>query len=337
MLRLSQADDGPHAVGPEIHHSESVYLNAIDPNGPIGGFFRVGERPRQAQAEVTACLYLPEGDVLFSFARPATGPVPTFSAGGLRWEVLEPFERWHLVYEGTVLRLVEPGLLADPGRAYRECPRVRLAVDWEVQAAAPAVGGEPAEPQERPGEEFARGHYEQLVVVSGTLSVDGRPQAFGGAGLRDHSWGPRHWHAPWYYRWCTACSGPDFGFAATWLARRDGGTLRTGFVWDDGQLLPLGGLELATSWREPELWQEAISLRFATPARRYQVAGRVLRCLPLRHRRAEQTGAGADPDRGLTRITEGLTRYELDDGRVAYGIAEYLDQLEAGRPVGLSV
>lgn len=337
MLRPSPVDDGPHPVGPEVHHSESVYLNAVDPTGPIGGFFRVGERPHQGRAEVTACLYLPDGDVLFSFARPEVGPVPTFQAAGLRWEVLEPFERWRLSYEGSALRLVDPGLLADPGRAHRESPRVTLAVDWQVQAAAPAVGGEPSQPQERPGEEFARGHYEQLVVVSGTVTVDGRDQPFAGAGLRDHSWGPRHWHAPWYYRWCTASGGPSFGFAATWWAHRDGRVLRSGFVWDDGQLVPLDDLQLTTSWREPELWQDHVTLRFTTPARTYQVEGQVLRCLPLRHRRSDAQGPTAEPGSEPTRITEGLTRWELDDGRVAFGLAEYLDQLDDGTPVGLSV
>ena len=35
--------------------------------------------------------------------------------------------------------------------------------------------------------------------------------AIDGYGLRDHSWGPRFWQAPWYYRWLTANFGGDFG------------------------------------------------------------------------------------------------------------------------------
>ena len=36
-----------------------------------------------------------------------------------------------------------------------------------------------------------------------------------------------------------------------------------------------------------------------------------------------------------TRISEGLTEWTLDDGRVGYGLSEYLDQIIDGEPVGL--
>jgi hypothetical protein len=37
----------------------------------------------------------------------------------------------------------------------------------------------------------------------------------------------------------------------------------------------------------------------------------------------------------VTRISEGMTRWTLDDGRVGYGLSEYLDQIVDGKPVGL--
>ncbi len=47
--------------------------------------------------------------------------------------------------------------------------------------------------------------------------------------------------------------------------------------------------------------------------------------IPLRNRRE-----------GLvTRISEGLTEWRLDDGRVGYGLSEYLDQIIDARPVGI--
>ncbi len=53
-----------------------------------------------------------------------------------------------------------------------------------------------------------------------------------GFGLRDHSWGPRYWQAPWYYRWLTANFGAGFGFMGSRIARRDNDGIRGGFVWD---------------------------------------------------------------------------------------------------------
>ena len=52
----------------------------------------------------------------------------------------------------------------------------------------------------------------------------------------------------------------------------------------------------------------------------------MLNLIPLRNRR----------DEGLvTRISEGLTEWTLDDGRVGYGLSEYLDQIVDDQPVGL--
>ena len=84
-------------------------------------------------------------------------------------------------------------------------------------------GGEPdGAPRERPGEEFARGHYEQLVGATGTIRV-------GDDDVDDRRLrparplvGPAHWQAPWYYRWLTANFGDDFGFMGSRIARRDG-------------------------------------------------------------------------------------------------------------------
>ena len=61
------------------------------------------------------------------------------------------------------------------------------------------------------------------------------------------------------------------------------------------------------------------------------VRGSVLRLIPLRNRRADQDG-----DELVTRISEGLTRWTLEDGRTGYGLSEYLDQIVDGSPVGLA-
>jgi hypothetical protein len=38
----------------------------------------------------------------------------------------------------------------------------------------------------------------------------------------------------------------------------------------------------------------------------------------------------------VTRISEGLTEWTLSDGRVGYGLSEYLDQIVDDQPVGLA-
>ena len=51
--------------------------------------------------------------------------------------------------------------------------------------------------------------------------------------------------------------------------------------------------------------------------REWKISGEVLNLIPLRNRR----------DGLVTRISEGLTQWTLDDGRVGYGWSEYLDQI----------
>lgn len=81
-------------------------------------------------------------------------------------------------------------------------------------------GGEPDVAHEKPGEEFAKGHYEQLVEATGSIRVGSEEWQINGCGLRDHSWGPRYWQAPWYYRWLTANFGSDLGFMASRVAKK---------------------------------------------------------------------------------------------------------------------
>jgi hypothetical protein len=58
----------------------------------------------------------------------------------------------------------------------------------------------------------------------------------------------------------------------------------------------------------------------------WKVSGRVLNLIPLRNRREGH----------ITRISEGLTEWTMEDGRVGYGLSEYLDQIVDGQPVGLA-
>jgi hypothetical protein len=155
--------------------------------------------------------------------------------------------------------------------------------------------------------------------------------------LRDHSWGPRFWQAPWYYRWLTANAGPDFGFMASRVARRDGPGTRGGFVWEDGSLYLCDDVELTTEYEGDDAYHRRIDgrLRSSRSEREWTFAGEVLNLIPLRNRRRDPA-AGDDAPWLHTRISEGMTRWTMADGRVGYGLSEYLDQIVDGQPVGLA-
>ena len=56
-----------------------------------------------------------------------------------------------------------------------------------------------------------------------------------GFGLRDHSWGPRFWQAPWWYRWLTINFDDDAGFVLSIITHRDGEQRIGGVVFEDGE------------------------------------------------------------------------------------------------------
>jgi hypothetical protein len=94
-------------------------------------------------------------------------------------------------------------------------------------------------------------------------------------------------------------------------------------------MIPCDGFEISTDWVGEDQYHHGIRAVLSASdvdgiARQWEVTGRVLGLIPLRNRRDGQ----------ITRISEGLTEWTLADGRVGYGLSEYLDQIEDGVPVG---
>jgi len=132
-IRLDPADEYMHALEDASNFNESMYFNVYDPKAQIGGFFRLGNRANEGKAEMTTCVYLPDGRVAFMFDRPAIDSNDAFDAGGMRFDVVEPFEALTVAYDGKAIILEDPLVLADPRRAFTESP-------WStVQVSSPTV------------------------------------------------------------------------------------------------------------------------------------------------------------------------------------------------------
>ncbi|MFQ5416975.1 MAG: hypothetical protein ACE5FL_08005, partial [Myxococcota bacterium] len=107
-LRLEPADEWTHENTGESNFNESMYFNFFDPAQQAGGFARIGNRPNEGRAEVTICLYRPKGRVLFNFKRASIADNDHFEAGGMRFEVQQPFKRLHVAYAGKACLLEDP-------------------------------------------------------------------------------------------------------------------------------------------------------------------------------------------------------------------------------------
>ena len=243
-LRLEPSDEYLHPLETASNFNESMYFNVYDPHERVGGFFRLGNRANEGYAEMTTCIYLPDGRVGFMFARPEIANNDAFDAGGMQL-------RGHRTVRGAagdVHRQGRPARRAaadgaSPQGVHRE-PLGRLRRPTSpTGASSTAFGGEPVNDDGSPLTEdlsggFARGHYEQHVGARGVIRVGDEEWEVDGYGLRDHSWGPRYWQAPWYYRWLTMNFGEDAGFVVSVITARDGSERVGGVAFEDGEVPP---------------------------------------------------------------------------------------------------
>lgn len=338
-VRLEPQDEYMHELGPEPNFNESMYINCFDPKTKMGGWFRMGNRANEGYAEMTVCIYLPDGRVGFMFKRPEIVNNDRLDAAGMTWTMEKPFEELRVDYVGKVVVLSNPYEMSNPREAFKNNPysECEVHLTFTGQGRDSMFGGEPDKPHEKPGEEFAKAHYEQLVEATGTIRIGDEQWNIDGYGLRDHSWGPRYWQAPWYYRWLTANFGPDLGFMASRVARKDGPGTRGGFVWENGTMHLCDDVRISTVTQGDEHFHQVVTgvLRSSRSQREWHFQGTVLNMIPLRNRRTTEAG-----DLLITRISEGMTEWKMTEGdnagAIGYGMSEYLDQIIDDTPVGIS-
>lgn len=333
MRRLPE-DDYMHEAESASNFNESRYYNFFATDVGAGGWVRMGNRPNEGYAELTVCLYLPDGRIAFTYKRPEITGHEAHDAGGLRFEVVTPFEEHRVTYEGKVLVLADPMEMSDPKAAFTSNPREACTLDLTHRAVGRMWGGEPEwdddeeRPEIDPEKSFAKGHTEQHMAITGTMKVGEETfDLAGGLGLRDHSWGPRYWQAVWWYRWLTVNLGPELGMGMTVAGTEAGGRSSHGFLYDtarygDNRLVPIRSVELRADY-DDDLHPRTVHAEIATDDHTYALEGDVWSTIPLRNRREGLT----------TRITEGMTRWSCE-GRTGAGMSEFLDQIIDGRPVG---
>lgn len=320
---LTERDDYTHDVGPESNFNESMYFEFHDPDTGVAGFLRLANRPNEGSGERTVCLYLPDGTLGFSFDRPRVTSNTSMHAAGLAVEVVRPLHEVRVQFEGDLSLVSDPSAMADPKAALSSSPVVNSRITLQYWAMAPAH----EETFEAPGQSFAPHHYEQLALVTGDIAIGQNRYPVRGHGLRDHSWGPRSWQAPWFYRWLHG-STDDFGFMAAYFGDQDGSSRVGGFVFDGTEVHRCDQVSINTT-RDTRGYQRQIDLRMASGRREWHLRGDTLASVPLRHRRKD--------GQGQTRIIESTVRWRREDGTRLHGMAEYLDQVLDGQPVGIRV
>ena len=332
--RLDITDDYLHAVGPEPNWNESRYIDFHDPLSGLGGWFRIGMRPNEGHAEMSACITFPGRRCAFHFTRaPISGN--GLSAGGQEWTIGDPYRVTTVSYDGPLAIFDDPWVLTDPKAAFESAPILPAAISLRVQTyGLEAVMGSDQAHIDRiflPGQ--ADWHYQHLCRVRGTVRIGDDVHEVDGRGGKDHSWGPRNWLAKIYLRWLIAFS--DDGELGFMLVRGVGPTKRTrsGHVWEHGTFYEVDDFEMRNTYNERapyELLRTELTIRAGD--RDWSSFGTPEGWLPLRHRARDENG-----DPALLRIVKSPTRWRFGDGRGGTGQCEIHDRLDAdGRPAGLA-
>jgi hypothetical protein len=335
---LSVDDEYLHAPTSDSDFNESMYFNFVDHRHAHAGLIRMGNRINEGHAEVTVLIYLPGAAAAFRFDRPPISASETFEAGGLRFEIVEPGKHVRVTYRGSVHRLADGTDLADPGTALRNSPQLPLTVHLDYRGLAPLFGlghGESGTAGMGGGEEMvASQHYEIPCRVVGSIQLGDERIDIDGLGIRDHSWGPRRWQAPTYWRWLSGMIDERNGFVAWSLRVDDRGEPGSGMWMRDGVVSRLIAIDVDSDYGPPPHYPTGMRLVMtAQSGERVTVSGEVLAAVPLRNRKA-----GA-----VARLAELVCRYTVETdtggsgiaGRTAYGIAEYHDLILEGVPAGM--
>jgi hypothetical protein len=321
-------DELMHQPDSSVNFNESVYTNGFNTDVQVGGWMRLGNRVNEGYAELSVCLYLPDGRIACQFLRPPITANDRFDAGGLSYTVIEPFRKVSMTFDGDLIIVDDPDKLRDPQTLFATGPRIKGHVSWVHEAEVDIHGGQPVDDsvQTMYGRDFSLGHFNQHGRVRGEIRVGDESWPIDGRGWRDHSWGPRYWQVIYFYRLFIANFPNGDGFMLLKITDKQGKVRREGVLLVDGKYEDILDMDVITEWTDKQD-PKKVRLGVMTANRKVRIDAEVLTLAPLRNRRK------ADGETLVSRISEGYTRFTWGD-QVGYGMTEYIERIEDGKYAG---
>ena len=328
---LEHKDEHPHTPDPSIiNFNESVYVNGFDPKQEVGGWMRLGNRANEGYAEMQVCMYAPGNRVVCMFQRPPIESNEKFGAGGLNYEVIEPFKSVKMSYEGDLMVLEDPSLLRDAKKLFETAPRAKGFVNMMQTAVSPIHGGSPTRDDVEPyyGRDFSLNHFNQHMNVKGTIQFGDEKYDIDGYGWRDHSWGPRYWQNINFHRLYLANFDNGNAFQLLRINKDPAKPMRRrGVVLVDGNYEEVVDIEAVTQWNDDKDPKSYTLVVRTETGRSAVIKGEVLTVAPLRNRRK------VGDDWVMSRVCEAITKFTWDGG-VGYGMTEYIERFDGENLAG---
>jgi len=168
--------------------TEHYAFFAYDDRVESGVFIHIGRVP--ADPEIwrgTIQIYQPNGELLVAKYFGRDGSENGAGAGPLRVTCIEPFRHFRAEFDGMVQRVERKRITTE---VLRDGPSEPARFRLDFHAAAPIIGRQSEIAENRTDGSF---HTEQVGHIAGEITSAGRTVSLSGAGVRDHSCGPRNY------------------------------------------------------------------------------------------------------------------------------------------------
>lgn len=318
-------DEYMHEPTDHPQFNESAYYNFVDGDSGFAVLIRMGNRVNEGHAEVTVLLYLPDGGAAIRFDRAPITSNDKFDAAGLRFEVVEPLKKMKVTFDGTAYLLKKGTALENPKQAFTTSPVVPLTLELHYENVVPVYGLGGGSGIQGAEDSIAVGHYQGPCAVCGRVEIDGARREIHGLGFRDHSWGPRIWQGPHYWRWLSCMVDERNGFVAWTQKIGDTPSPGNGMVLRDGVVELVDKVSVRSEYGPAPYYATTMRVSMRTESGEHvEAAGRVFHLVPLRNRR----------DGEIARLAEYLVEFDYR-GATGHGICEYHDRMIDGVPAGM--
>jgi hypothetical protein len=292
-----------HEFGDQAEWNESFYFNFYDRSKDVCGFMRIGLKPNKNEKSVFCFFMLPDGSIC-GIKGAAAYNGPELSVSGLTFTKVEPEKRWKLSFGGIM------GKMANPPAPLKASFSLDFSAMNDVFDYRACVSGH----KEEISKSVASEHLEQFGRVKGVIKIEDKEYHIDGLGERDHSWGVREWTAPKMWIWLTCQFSETEALNVTKLEVEQG-VVDAGFIHQNGKSMPLEDAHIDTIFA-PEGGPRSFKMTLKDKSgKTHDVEAEIVKqaVLPFE-----------GPDKkSLAIMYETLARYHMD-GKVGYGIAEYL-------------
>ena len=291
-----------HPKKDHIEWNESFYFSFYDKSNDICAFMRIGLKPNKPLKNMFCFFMLPDGSYM-GLKEDDKYDNDLLTAKNLRFNKILPEKKWNLKFDGKLLNF-----------SNKQPVDVSFNFDFEslnqIFDYRDCVSGF----KEKISQSVASEHLEQFGKATGYLKVADNGYIISGLGERDHSWGVRDWNAPKMWIWLTCQFSEDIALNVTKLTVSEG-EVDAGFIHINGENFPIMKATIDTCYNEdgsPESFKmELLDKKGVT----HKVDAKIIKNVKLPF----TSGDG----KKQSIMHETLTEYQMD-GKIGYGIAEYL-------------